>query len=270
MRRKRFSYESKCSRSSGLVGNELIHIILNAPEYERVYAVVRRSLEVDHPKLVEVICDFDKLEEVQEYFQVDDVFCCLGTTIKKAKTKEAMYKVDVEYPLTIAALAQKKGTSHFLILRFTGVYFVWKGSSLLDAQPIQIIFGPIYTVTIFVVGWFLWKKGIIRFQVGTYLGYSQFHNHRSCRAKYKLFNGFKYFYFRFHKETIVILKYSVKVDKGTITINLRNKAGELFTKTFTEDAEGEYEFITESKWHSVQFVGHKTRGSYSAEFSVVK
>jgi hypothetical protein len=68
--------------------------------------------------------------------------------------------------------------------------------------------------------------------MGAYLGYFQFHNRRSCRAKYKLFNGCKSFYFCFQKETTVTLKYSVKVENGTITMNLRNKAGELFSQTF--------------------------------------
>ena len=150
------------------------------------------------------------------------------------------------------------------------LFFGWEGSLLLDTQLVEIFFGVIFTICIFVVGWILWKKGILRFRIGTYLGYSQSQTSRSCRANYKLFSGFNYFYFRFQKGATVILKYSVKVDKGTITINLRNKAGELFTKTFSEDEEGEYEFITESKWHSVQFDGHKTEGNYSAEFTVVE
>ena len=52
-------------------------------------------------------------------------------------------------------------------------------------------------------------------------------------------------------------------------MNLRNKAGELLTKTFSEDEEGEFEFMTKSKWHSLHFDGQKTKGSYSAEFLVV-
>ncbi|PLS17450.1 oxidoreductase [Bacillus sp. M6-12] len=102
--------------ASGLVGNELLHLILKGQGYEKVYSIVRRPLGVEHPKLIEVVCDFDQLEEIQEYFDAEEVFCCLGTTIKKAKTKEAMYKVDVEYPLTMAKLAQKKGSNHFLLI----------------------------------------------------------------------------------------------------------------------------------------------------------
>ncbi|MGO4886341.1 oxidoreductase [Anaerobacillus sp. MEB173] len=102
--------------ATGLVGKELLAELLFGGDYEKVYVLVRRPLELHHPKLSEIICDFDKLEEVHEVFDVDDVFCCLGTTIKKAKSKEAMYKVDVEYPITMANLSKQKGVKHFLII----------------------------------------------------------------------------------------------------------------------------------------------------------
>lgn len=102
--------------ATGLVGSELLHILINSQKYEKIYALVRRPLELKHPNLVEVPCDFERLEEVEQYFAVDDVFCTLGTTIKKAKTKEAMYRIDVEYPIAIAELAKEKGAKHFLIV----------------------------------------------------------------------------------------------------------------------------------------------------------
>lgn len=102
--------------ANGLVGNELLQILLQEKRYEKVYAIVRRPLRVKHSKLIEVVCDFDRLEEVKEYFVVDDVFCCLGTTIKKAKTREAMFRVDVEYPVALAKLAKEQGAYRFLVV----------------------------------------------------------------------------------------------------------------------------------------------------------
>ena len=102
--------------STGLVGNELLQYLLNGKEYDKVIAIVRRPLEKKHPKLDEKIVDFDKLEEYKESFVVDDVFCCLGTTIKKAKTKEAMWKIDVDYPVAIAKLASSQGAKKFLLV----------------------------------------------------------------------------------------------------------------------------------------------------------
>lgn len=102
--------------ASGLVGNELLNILLQEPDYDKVYAFVRRPLGIQHPKLIEIICDFDCLEDVKDFFAVDDVFCCLGTTIKKAKSKEAMFRIDVQYPLQLAKIAHKKGAQHYLLV----------------------------------------------------------------------------------------------------------------------------------------------------------
>jgi uncharacterized protein YbjT (DUF2867 family) len=137
--------------SSGLVGSELLQLLLKGNEYEKIYALVRSPIGVEHPKLVEVICDFDKLEFVQEAFAVDDVFSCLGTTIKKAKTKEAMYKVDVEYPLAIAKLALKSEVNHFLFISSVGAnpksmmwYLQMKG--ILEEKLIAV---PFHKISIF-------------------------------------------------------------------------------------------------------------------------
>lgn len=102
--------------ASGLVGNSLLHLLLGSTNYEKVHALVRSSLSLADPKLNEVVCDFDRLEEVQTHFGVNDVFCCLGTTIKKAGSKEAMFRVDVEYPLAVARLAQQNGARHLLLI----------------------------------------------------------------------------------------------------------------------------------------------------------
>lgn len=102
--------------STGLIGSELLQNLLDGKDYDKVVAIVRRPLEIKHPKLEEKIVDFDKLGEYNDNFAVDDVFCCLGTTIKKAKTKEAMWKIDVEYPVAIAKLASSKGAKKFLLV----------------------------------------------------------------------------------------------------------------------------------------------------------
>jgi uncharacterized protein YbjT (DUF2867 family) len=102
--------------ATGLVGKELLQLLLQGKEYEKVIALVRRPLGVSDPKLKEVITDFSCLQDYEQYFSADDVFVCLGTTIKKAKTQEAMYQVDVEFPMAIGELAKKKGAKHYLII----------------------------------------------------------------------------------------------------------------------------------------------------------
>lgn len=106
--------------ASGLVGSELLKLLLNGLEYERVIVFVRTSLGLKSPKLKEIVTDFDDLAQYKEYFKVNDVFCCLGTTIKKAGSQEAFKKVDVEYPLEIARLAKEMGAEKFLVISSMG------------------------------------------------------------------------------------------------------------------------------------------------------
>lgn len=106
--------------ASGLVGGELLQKLLQAPEYDEVVVLVRTPLPIDHPKLQQRIIDFDLLSEHKADFSADDIFCCLGTTIKKAKTKEAFQKVDYEYPLQMAKLAKQGGAEKFLVITAMG------------------------------------------------------------------------------------------------------------------------------------------------------
>lgn len=52
--------------------------------------------------------------------KADDVFCCMGTTIKKARSKERFKKVDYEYPLRVAEMALQQGAKQYLIVTAMG------------------------------------------------------------------------------------------------------------------------------------------------------
>jgi len=106
--------------ASGLVGSELLNCLLGASEYEKVIIIVRKPLGIKHAKVEEAVIDFDDLAGNKDLFKVNDVFCCLGTTIKKAKSQEAFKKVDVDYPLEIARLAKEMGAERFLVISSMG------------------------------------------------------------------------------------------------------------------------------------------------------
>ncbi|WP_223590492.1 oxidoreductase [Neobacillus bataviensis] len=106
--------------SSGLVGNELVQILLEQNNYKKIHLLIRRPIEITDSRCEIHIVDFDQLEKYSELFKVTDVFCCLGTTIKKAKTKEAFRKVDFEYPIEAAKLAVQGGSEKFLIITAMG------------------------------------------------------------------------------------------------------------------------------------------------------
>jgi uncharacterized protein YbjT (DUF2867 family) len=85
-----------------------------------VIAVGRRELPLIHPKLDQQLVDFDDLKRYKSELVADDVFCCLGTTIKKAGSKEAFYKVDHTYVTRLAALTLEKKATQFLVVSAMG------------------------------------------------------------------------------------------------------------------------------------------------------
>lgn len=104
---------------TGIVGTALVKLLCDSEEYVSVTVLSRRKLDFEHPKLTVKVRSFDQLEEKDIDF-AHEVFCCLGTTMKKAKTKEQFEKIDVEYPLHIASLAKKCGIMHFIIISAIG------------------------------------------------------------------------------------------------------------------------------------------------------
>jgi uncharacterized protein YbjT (DUF2867 family) len=104
--------------STGLTGSHLLEQLLASNYYGRVVALVRRPLEQQHPKLASVVFDFEQPDAA--LVQCDDVFCCLGTTLKKAGSKEAQYRIDHNYPLLIGRLAKQQGATQYILVSSVG------------------------------------------------------------------------------------------------------------------------------------------------------
>lgn len=95
--------------ATGLVGKQLVRLIIKSEKYDSIVVVTRRPHEIKDPKLVEVIVeDFDDLEKHASKMNGNDFYCALGTTRSKAGSKEAFLKVDVEYPLEFARIAKSQ------------------------------------------------------------------------------------------------------------------------------------------------------------------
>lgn len=105
--------------ATGLTGMSLVKQLCENEEYNSVTVIARRELDFVHPKLEVKIRVFDRLEESDIEF-ANELYCCLGTTIKKAGSKELFEKVDFEYPLYIASLAKKRGIPHMLVITAMG------------------------------------------------------------------------------------------------------------------------------------------------------
>ncbi|TGE25766.1 NAD-dependent epimerase/dehydratase family protein [Hymenobacter aquaticus] len=106
--------------ASGLIGSQLLPLLLASDRYAKVIAVGRRPLPIVHPKLEQRVLDLDQLEQHRMALIADDVFCCLGTTMRQAGSKEAFYKVDYLYVVKLAALTATNFAAQFMVVSAMG------------------------------------------------------------------------------------------------------------------------------------------------------
>ncbi len=106
--------------ATGLVGNELLHQLLNEQAYSKVIAPTRRPHHLKDAKLVNPVVNFKELEQYGGRWQCDDVYICLGTTIKKAGSKAAFREVDFDYILKAAVVAKAGGANQCLLISSVG------------------------------------------------------------------------------------------------------------------------------------------------------
>ncbi len=105
---------------NGLVGEQLVRLLLKDGRYGTVKVFGRH-----HPDISYGNFDFFTVNPLMpgEYageLEGDDIFVCLGTTIKKAKSKENFRKVDYQMPLEIAKTGTQNGVSNFLVVSSIG------------------------------------------------------------------------------------------------------------------------------------------------------
>ena len=114
--------------STGLVGKNVLKLLVRLDQVEHVYCPVRRVPEPAETGLLEgaakidfEVVDFEQVDKLREKFAgLDAAICCLGTTIKQAGSKPAQEKIDVRLPLSLAAVAKKAGVRHFLCVSAQG------------------------------------------------------------------------------------------------------------------------------------------------------
>lgn len=110
--------------STGLIGSLALKNLLEDVRVHKVITVTRNSSSLKHPKLINIVSTFEDLNKdlfIKNGVQkIDGALCALGTTIKKAKTKEAFRKVDYEYVLKSCDVAIELGAEHFAVISAEG------------------------------------------------------------------------------------------------------------------------------------------------------
>ena len=106
--------------ATGATGKDLANVLLQDVDYKEVVIFVRRSMGISHPKLTEILTDFDYLEAVSGQINGDVCFSCLGTTLKAAGSKEKQWHIDYEIPLKFAEIAKRNAVRGMVLLSAYG------------------------------------------------------------------------------------------------------------------------------------------------------
>ncbi len=106
--------------ATGLTGSLLLTKLIQDERYETIKVFTRSVPDARSDKLQIINIDLEDLEKYSDEISGNDLFCCLGTTIKKAGTKDNFRKVDLEWPALIASIAHKNGVPNFLMISSIG------------------------------------------------------------------------------------------------------------------------------------------------------
>lgn len=106
--------------ATGMVGGLLLNTLLGAPDYTRVYALTRRPLGKEHPRLANRVVVFSRMAEQLKGLTATDAFCCIGTTIADAGTQEAFRAVDLDAVVQFARAARALQANRFVVVSSAG------------------------------------------------------------------------------------------------------------------------------------------------------
>lgn len=105
---------------TGAVGKELIQKLIIDDRYDKIITFSRRVLEVEHPKLEVTLDPLKDVAKFHDKILGHDLFCCLGTTSRKAGSRENFKKVDLDMPVKIAEIASSNGVPNFVAISSIG------------------------------------------------------------------------------------------------------------------------------------------------------
>lgn len=135
------AYKAVLAGATGLIGSELLKILLAADAFGQILVVARKSTGIIHPKLTELIIDFDRLDDHAAEITGHAVFSCLGTTRNKTPDKALYRKIDHDYPVKLAQLAAQNGVEQYHLVSSIGAnsqassyYIRFKGETEEDVK----------------------------------------------------------------------------------------------------------------------------------------
>jgi uncharacterized protein YbjT (DUF2867 family) len=118
---KKHSMNALILGASGLVGHELLELLIMDSRFDKIDLLSRRELDLRETTVTNHVVDFDILSDLPVHHDIDVVFIAFGTTIKKAGTKTKQWKVDVDIPTNVMRMCHARGIKKCILISSLGV-----------------------------------------------------------------------------------------------------------------------------------------------------
>jgi uncharacterized protein YbjT (DUF2867 family) len=105
---------------TGAVGKALLNQLADNPKVEKIISVQRRETEAVNKKVEVLVTDLQNLQQLKLTDEIDAAFCCLGTTIKKAKSKVNFEAIDYQMVVDFANVVLNKNVKSFSVVSSMG------------------------------------------------------------------------------------------------------------------------------------------------------
>jgi len=106
--------------ATGLVGEQLVKLLLKDTRFLKVKTFVRRSMGINDPKLEEHLIDFDNSDGWKRLVTGDVLYSALGTTLRAAGSKDAQYRIDYTYQYKFAKVAAANEVKEYVLISAAG------------------------------------------------------------------------------------------------------------------------------------------------------
>ena len=106
--------------STGLVGNNLLNLMIKDDYYKAIKIFTRSKVKINDPKVEIINLDFNKLNKYSHLIKGDDCFYCIGTTVKQTPNKDEYRNIEYNLPVNIGKIAKNNNVRSFIYVSSLG------------------------------------------------------------------------------------------------------------------------------------------------------